>query len=160
MVLTLLPAGWCRLCWHNLHEGNFHCRAIWIGDTGIPVRARRTVMPEVCDDCWQCFANWCARKLGEERRKAQFSDVGRHNSRGTVQRREVAMSYSEARAEKLYGRFSQHAVDEWLTAAMQKNAKDLMGKATAPVKEQALLEMSSTFRRGRGREFPKVRQSP
>ena len=100
MALTRLPSGWCRLCWHNLHEGNFHCRAIWIGDTGIPVRARRTVMPEVCDDCWQFFANWCRSKLGAERRKAHVGVVGRHSTRGTAQRREGAMSYSEARAEK------------------------------------------------------------
>lgn len=139
MVLTLLPAGSCRLCWHDLTESNFHCGAVWIGETGIPCCARRAVMPDVCDDCWRAFAAWCRARLGEERRKAQFSDAAWRRP-GAVKARDTEMSWEEGRAESRYARFSQASVEEWLVKAIAKSADAIMGAQTKVGQKKARQE--------------------
>ncbi len=140
MVLTLLPSGICRLCWNEIDERNFHCRPVWIGETAIPRVARRVVMPEVCDDCWGAFAEWCRATLGQKRREAQFSDV-RKNAK-----RDAEMSWGEGYAERKYGRFCHRTLEEWLARSMGRIAGEIMGARTKAGRRHALAQDVARWR--------------
>jgi hypothetical protein len=122
MVLNLLPCAVCRLCWDEIGPHNFHNKPVWIGEKAIPRVARRVVMPEVCDDCWEAFAEWCRATLGRRRRETQIS-----HSR-TSKTQFFAMDWSETGVEQKYARFTHNALDEWLTVAMGKMAAEVMSK--------------------------------
>jgi hypothetical protein len=110
MALTFLCPQFCRLC-----EGEFEAtegeHAMEIGGVRITLRARRYIMPQVCDECWADFEEW-RRKTMARRRKE-----GDANDRTVVQAeiRSVAI-------ESVYGKYRETLLAEWLAAGLENEA--------------------------------------
>jgi hypothetical protein len=123
LKLVLTPYGFCRLC--NEPNGDHPTLrgAITVGTTYLPRVVRQKLMPDVCDTCWHSFETWRRAALGRARRKAQESDAA---WKGPGARdREIRMSHAEVSAERKYGRFTQEALNEWLSLSLARAAKDM-----------------------------------
>jgi hypothetical protein len=80
----------------------------------LPRVARRHLLPNVCDDCWDGFSKWMAAKeMGQHRAQAKYIKRERHDSRDQI---------AEHTSER-YQNFSQEVLCEWLNEGLEVAAR-------------------------------------
>lgn len=126
-MLRILTHEQCRVCARPFDLGGGPLFLRFRHEQWLSRRARRHLLPLVCDGCWEDLDEWQRKKQAQANRRANSNT--KYNRVGDAERVFWLAAYD-------YGTYSSAARDEWLAEKLTISAKALRNELAARAKAE------------------------